>query len=43
VIEYIQKHRDEVEAEYQLVLKQAAERERDWREHKGVNLETKWK
>ncbi|MBI1928227.1 DUF433 domain-containing protein [Candidatus Poribacteria bacterium] len=32
VYEYIETHREEVEAEYQLVLKQAEETERYWRE-----------
>jgi uncharacterized protein (DUF433 family) len=32
VMNYIDTHREEVEAEYQLVLQQAAENERYWRE-----------
>ena len=32
VMNYIDTHREEVEAEYQLVLPQAAENERYWRE-----------
>jgi uncharacterized protein (DUF433 family) len=33
VLNYIDTHREEVEAEYQLVLKQAEENERYWREY----------
>lgn len=33
IIEYIDKHRNHVEAEYQLVLKQAGEDEKYWREY----------
>jgi uncharacterized protein (DUF433 family) len=38
VLGYIDSHREEVEAEYQQVLKEAAENERYWREHNREHL-----
>jgi uncharacterized protein (DUF433 family) len=38
VLDYIEAHREEVEAEYQQVLKEAAETERYWREYNREHL-----
>ena len=38
VLNYIEAHREEVEAEYQLVLQQAEENERYWREYNREHL-----
>ena len=38
VLNYIDTHREEVEAEYQLVLQQAEENERYWREYNREHL-----
>lgn len=38
VLNYIDTHREEVEAEYQLVLEQAEENERYWREYNREHL-----